>query len=77
MKFLNLLGEKSKQPNKTTVPTVAFLGDSVTEGCFECYVDEKGEFETVFDRESVYHHDFEKILALLSPMLLFTSSMRD
>ena len=67
MRFLELLGEKSKNLNKTGVPTVAFLGDSVTQGCFECYVDEKGAFETVFDREAAYHHDFEKILALLFP----------
>ncbi len=67
MKFLELLGQKNKWLLQNKIPTLAFLGDSVTQGCFECYTDERGNIQTVFDRESAYHHDLEKILALLYP----------
>lgn len=45
-KAADLYGEKS--------PTIAFLGDSVTQGCFELYTKTNGDMETVFDRSSTY-----------------------
>ena len=65
MKFLDLMAQKSKMLYPNKIPTIAFLGDSVTQGCFECFTDERGNIETVFDREAAYHHDLEKILSLL------------
>ena len=35
--------------------TIAFLGDSVTQGCFEVYKKEDGGIETYYDKESTYH----------------------
>ena len=47
--------------------TVAFLGDSVTQGCFECYSDENGSIQTVFDIKSAYGARFKEMLNLLYP----------
>lgn len=47
--------------------TIAFLGDSVTEGCFELYRTESGSTESVFDKESVYATQFVNILKYLFP----------
>ena len=30
------------------LPVIAFIGDSVTQGCFECFVDKNGQIDTVF-----------------------------
>ncbi|GHU98990.1 hypothetical protein FACS1894211_03630 [Clostridia bacterium] len=45
--------------------TVAFLGDSVTHGCFEIYKTGKNGLETVFDYENSYPKKFEKIIKTL------------
>ncbi len=55
MNFLKLLAERQNDPRHKPIPTVAFLGDSVTHGCFELLPDEKEGFVPVFDRTSVYH----------------------
>ena len=47
--------------------TIAFLGDSVTEGCFELYRTESGSTESVFDKESAYATQFVNILKYLFP----------
>lgn len=45
--------------------TIAFLGDSVTQGCFEVYKKDDGGVETFFDKNNAYH-------ALLAQMLAET-----
>ena len=47
--------------------TLAFLGDSVTQGCFEIYRKLDGSIETVFDQEYGYHNYVKKILSTLYP----------
>ena len=47
--------------------TVAFLGDSVTEGCFELYRTESGDVKSVLDKENAYATRFVKILNYLFP----------
>ena len=47
--------------------TIAFLGDSVTQGCFECYFNENEGLETVFDYSSAYSTRVREILNLLYP----------
>ena len=47
--------------------TVAFLGDSVTQGCFECFIDENGYIDTVFDYKNAYSTRFKEILNVLYP----------
>ena len=49
--------------------TLAFLGDSVTQGCFEIYPEEPGNLNVVYDCEAVYHSRIKKIFSLLYPSL--------
>ena len=47
--------------------TIAFLGDSVTQGCFECYFTEDEKLETIYDYKSAYSTRVREILNLLYP----------
>ncbi|MEE0927634.1 MAG: GDSL-type esterase/lipase family protein [Acutalibacteraceae bacterium] len=67
MKIMNLLAEKGKDRWGKKSPTIAFLGDSVTQGCFEVYEKNDGTVETVFDKNSTYHGYLNKILTHLFP----------
>lgn len=67
MKITGLLSAKNDQPAQNRTPTIAFLGDSVTQGCFELYLSETGAIETVVDQNAVYHADFARLLHLLWP----------
>lgn len=58
----------AKQDIYTNSPvTIAFLGDSVTQGCFECYVKSDNSIETVFDYKSAYSTRMKEILNILFP----------
>ncbi len=67
MEFLKLLSAKSKDLKGQKIPTLAFLGDSVTQGCFELYLTEQGKVETVFDPRHGYHHILQDILCEIYP----------
>ena len=58
-----------KAANNWDMPgvTIAFLGDSVTQGCFEIYRKDDDSIETVFDKNSAYHTYVAKILSVLYP----------
>ena len=43
------------------------MGDSVTQGCFECYLTSETSLETVFDYKSAFSTRFKEILNLLYP----------
>ena len=60
---------KNKQDNlwDNKPITIAFLGDSVTQGCFECYLTSPSTLETVFDYKSAYSTRLKEILNLLFP----------
>lgn len=60
---------KAKQENNWDYSgvTISFLGDSVTQGCFELYLKKNGDIETYFDQSSTYHGYVAKILSLLYP----------
>lgn len=47
--------------------TIAFLGDSVTQGCFEVYRKAENAIETVFDKRSAYHAYLSEIFTVLCP----------
>ena len=47
--------------------TLAFLGDSVTQGCFELLPREDAGFINCHDRQNVYHTYLQQILSLLYP----------
>lgn len=59
---------KAKLNDRLDAPvTIGFLGDSVTQGCFELYQKEPGKLATVFDKNSVYHNCIYKIFSVLYP----------
>ena len=47
--------------------TIAFLGDSVTQGCFEIYKKSNGGLETVYDQQNSYEAGVWRILSTLYP----------
>lgn len=50
--------------------TVAFLGDSVTQGCFEVYKKNENEIETVYDAKCAYSVKFKEFLNFLYPDMI-------
>lgn len=66
---MEIIGKISEKRNlgKTAPVTIAFLGDSVTQGCFELYVDRNGTVDTVFERGSAYSSRLCEMLSLLYP----------
>ena len=66
MKIMRKIAEKQADLYQPPV-TIAFLGDSVTQGCFEVYRTEAGEVQTVFERAQSYSAKLEALLAMLYP----------
>ena len=66
MKLIEKLKKNVKDPYGAKAVTIAFLGDSVTQGCFECYFDDNG-VQTVFDAKSAYPTRVKEILNLIYP----------
>lgn len=67
MEIIKKIVAKGKDRWGNPTPTIAFLGDSVTQGCFEIYNKNDGNIETVFDKKNAYHKYFDDILTLLFP----------
>ena len=67
MKIIEKLSAKHKNMYGRESVTVAFLGDSITQGCFECYFDAQGGIETVYDYKSAFSTRFREILNILYP----------
>lgn len=72
MKIIEKIANKSKNLMNGDIPTIAFLGDSVTQGCFEVYMPEDNNVETVFETENGYHSYVAKILRILYPSVPVT-----
>ena len=66
MKIIEKIAKKSADIYGAKPVTIAFLGDSVTQGCFECFFDEVG-VQTVFDAQSGYAQRVKEILNTLYP----------
>lgn len=66
MKILQKICAKNNDIYQEKSVTIAFLGDSVTQGCFECYFDENG-VQTVFDAKSAYPTRVKEMLNALYP----------
>ena len=67
MKIIEKIVNKGRDRLGQPTPTIAFLGDSVTQGCFEVYYKNDGNLETVFDKSSAYHKYLYDILTVLFP----------
>ena len=67
MKVLDKIIEKQRDLNAAAPVTIAFFGDSVTQGCFELYKTGERSFQTEFRVEDGYHTKLREILQLLYP----------
>lgn len=67
MDIMRKIAAKAKDNMNTESITIAFLGDSVTQGCFEVYKTSDTTIETVYDKESAYHTYLNRILSILYP----------
>lgn len=68
---LHRLSNKNSNAQHYSPITIGFLGDSVTNGCFEVYpvMSDHGEdgFDVIFDPEHGYPMQFRRILSMLYP----------
>ena len=66
MKIVELMKIKQEDNMNNRGVTIAFLGDSVTQGCFE-FCKKNKDVYTVFDKNSAYHNYIAKIFSILFP----------
>lgn len=71
MKIMEKITAKAKNNWENEGVTIAFLGDSVTQGCFELYRKNNGDYETIFDKNNAYHAHLAKIFSVLYPSVPF------
>ena len=69
MKIIKKMAQKTEDHMNHEGVTIAFLGDSVTQGCFEIYKKTNHEIETVFDQRYSYERSVSDILGVLFPMV--------
>ncbi len=67
MNIIKLISARQKDPHNAKIPTIAFLGDSVTHGCFELRPGDFTEYEAVFDMGSAYHVELKRLFSILYP----------
>lgn len=67
MKIIEKFAKKAKNLKGENPVTIAFLGDSVTQGCFDDVLTSTGGVDTEFDTENAYHTKLRKIFNLLYP----------
>ena len=67
MKILEKIKNKQNDINGNPSVTIAFLGDSVTQGCFELYKTGSESFQTEFRVEDGYHTKLRALLQMLYP----------
>ena len=67
MLITNKMKEKTENLLGSPIVTIAFLGDSVTQGCFDVYVTGPESIDTYYDVENAYHTKVRKILSMLYP----------
>ncbi len=67
MKFTEKLVAKNNDIYNKPPVTIAFLGDSVTQGCFEVYMKNDSDIETVFDSENAVSTKLKRILNYICP----------
>lgn len=67
MKILEKLASKQKDVSSGEAATIVVFGDSNTQGCFECFINEQGQIDTVFETEQSYGSKLKHILQILYP----------
>ena len=66
MKIIEKFIQKQANLRACRQPAIAFLGDSVTQGCFEIYT-VKGSLKVVFSPDDAYSEKLRRIFAILYP----------
>ena len=59
--------QKQKDNSNYSGVVLAFLGDSVTQGCFEPFRKTENQTDTAFDQNKAYHHLLGNMLSVLYP----------
>ncbi len=67
MKIIEKIVAKGQDMYGKKPVTIAFLGDSVTQGCFEVYYKLNGSIETVYDSENAFSYKLKKMLNYFCP----------
>ena len=71
MKIIEKIIKKQSSLSQNPAITIGVLGDSVSQGCFECYMTSEDRIETVFDTASSYASRLKEMLNLLYPRVQF------
>lgn len=66
MKIIEAIKEKKKDLHKNKIPTIVFLGDSVTQGCFDLYV-KNGVLKTYTEADKGYPEKVKTIFRRIYP----------
>ena len=66
MKIIEKIKAKQANIGGERQPVIAFLGDSVTQGCFDIFI-ENGEIQTDYQMGNGYHEKVKGILQMLYP----------
>ncbi len=67
MEFFRKLSKGSGDQQDAEDVVIVLLGDSVTQGCFECFTNEQGVIEPIYDTSSSYGTCFQRIIKDLYP----------
>ena len=67
LKIIEKIAKKQSGLVENPPATIVFLGDSVTQGCFECYMTGPRSLETVFDYPNAYSTRIREMFAILYP----------
>ena len=67
MEIISKLAAKKNDPKGVSPVTLAFFGDSVTQGCFEVYRNGEESIQTEFRVHDGYHEKLRRLLELLYP----------
>ncbi len=67
MNIIKKIAAKNSDIYGASPVTIAFIGDSVTQGCFEVYYKRDGNIETIFESENAFSAKVKRILNYLYP----------
>ncbi len=67
MEIIKKIADKNADIYGAKPVTIAFLGDSVTQGCFECYINADNQIDTIFESESGFAALMRNMLHMLYP----------
>ena len=67
MRFIDVIKNKQLDNMENGTATLAFFGDSVTQGCFEIYLDAAGQIQTVYDQMHGFPSYLKAIFSYLYP----------